>query len=392
MAKRKEASGEVVPARERQYAGLLDELSSLLETGRQTAARAVNAILAATYWEVGRRIVEFEQGGKQKADYGTAVIDRLAADLTARFGRGFSRSNLFQIRAFYSGWQIVQTPSGLSQVRAKLPPPEQGDGISPGPAPLTLQPMTASAGLFPLPWSHYVRLLSVENTHARQFYEEEAIRGGWSVRQLDRQVSSLFYERTALSKNKAAMLAKGQSAKAGDSVTVEEQVRDPYVLEFLGLKDEYAESDLEEAIIHHLETFLLELGDDFTFVGRQKRLRLDDEWYKVDLVFFHRGLRCLLLIELKIGKLTHADAGQMNLYLNYARANWVREGENPPVGLILCAEKGHDVARYALEALGNKVLASTYRMTLPDEKVIAAEIEKTRRALELTPPSRKKSD
>jgi hypothetical protein len=164
------------------------------------------------------------------------------------------------------------------------------------------------------------------------------------------------------------------------------------LLSLFDLKDEYGESDLEEALVRHLETFPLELGDDFCFVGRQRRLRLDHQWFKVDLVFFHRRLRCLVVIDLKIGEFTHADAGQMNLYLNYAKEHWVRDGENPPVGLILCAEKGHDVARYALEGLGNKVLATTYRTTLPEEKVLLAEIERTRRALEQkpTPPAQAK--
>jgi len=166
-------------------------------------------------------------------------------------------------------------------------------------------------------------------------------------------------------------------------MTPEEEIKDPYILEFLGLKDEYSESDLEEALIGHLEFFLLELGGDFTFVARQKRLRVGDEWYRVDLVFFHRRLRCLLLIDLKLGKFTHADAGQMHLYLNYAGENWVLENENPPVGLILCAHKDAAVAKYALENLHNKVLASEYRTVLPDEKVIAAELEHTRRLLDM---------
>jgi len=179
------------------------------------------------------------------------------------------------------------------------------------------------------------------------------------------------------------MLAKGQVSRPEDVVTPEEEIRDPYLLEFLGLKDEYSESDLEDAIIRHMEAFLLELGDDFCFVGRQRRLRLDNVWYTVDLIFFHRGLKCLLLLDLKIGAFTHADAGQMNLYINYAKEHWVRTGENPPVGLILCAEKGHDVARYALGGLENKVLAATYRTALPDESLIVAEIDRTRRILEL---------
>jgi len=179
------------------------------------------------------------------------------------------------------------------------------------------------------------------------------------------------------------MLQRGAKARPGDTMTPEEEIKDPYILEFLGLKDEYSESDLEEALIRHLEFFLLELGGDFSFVARQKRLRVGDEWYRVDLVFFHRRLRCLLLIDLKLGKFTHADAGQMHLYLNYAREHWTMDDENPPVGLILCAHKDAAVAKYALENLRNKVLASEYRTVLPDEKVIAAELEHTRHLLDM---------
>ena len=238
------------------------------------------------------------------------------------------------------------------------------------------------ASAFPLPWSHYVRLLSVKGALAREFYHAEALRGGWSVRQLDRQIASQFYERIALSRNKNSMLRKGAVARAGDSVSADEEVRDPFVLEFLGLKDEYSETDLEEALLRHLESFLLKLGGDFAFIGRQRRLRIGGEWYRVDLLFFHRKLRCLVVIDLKAGKFTHADAGQMHLYLNYAREHWTQQDENPPVGLILCAEKDDAIAKYALEGLPNKVLAREYKLALPDEKRLAAEIEKTRDLLE----------
>lgn len=177
------------------------------------------------------------------------------------------------------------------------------------------------------------------------------------------------------------MLRRGEKSKLEHAVTVEEQIKDPLVLEFLGLKDEYSESDLEEALIHRLEAFLLELGDDFTFVGRQRRLRVGNAWYRVDLLFFHRGLRCLVIIDLKLGPFAHADAGQMHLYLNYAREHWMREGENPPVGLILCAEKDATVAKYALDALPTKILATEYKMTLPHEKLLVQELEKTQRML-----------
>jgi predicted nuclease of restriction endonuclease-like (RecB) superfamily len=233
-----------------------------------------------------------------------------------------------------------------------------------------------------LPWSHYVRLLSIEDPAAREFYEEQALRGGWSVRQLGRQISSQFYERTLLSKNKAAMLRRGAKPKPVDLVSPEEELKDPYVLEFLDLKDEYSESELEEALILELESFLLELGSDFAFIGRQRRLRVGDEWYRIDLLFFHRRLRCLVVVDLKLGKFSHADAGQMHLYLNYAREHWTLPGENPPVGLILCAQRDDAVARYALDGLPNKVLAAEYRMVLPDEHLLVEELNRTRRMLE----------
>src|SRR5271157_5088654 len=212
------------------------------------------------------------------------------------------------------------------------------------------------------------------NDDARRFYEKEALRGGWSIRQLDRQIGSQFYERTLLSRNKAAMFRKGSVPQPGDLLTPEEEIKDPLVLEFLNLKDEYSEHDLEEALIRKLEDFLLELGGDFAFMGRQKRLRIGDEWFRIDLLFFHRRLRCLVVIDLKIGKFTHADSGQMHLYLNFAREHWMNEGENPPVGLILCAQKDEAVARYALEGLPNKVMASEYRTALPNEAELTAEI------------------
>jgi predicted nuclease of restriction endonuclease-like (RecB) superfamily len=387
---------ENAPVTERSYTGLLTAVVELLEEARRASARSVNKIMTATYWEIGRRIVEQEQHGRKRADYGEALIERLSSDLTVRFGRGFSRSNLWQMRDFYSAWPILraqpaESRSGLldSQRLGILHTVsgEWGDTKAAAQEPKKLQTLSgqsrgADIGLdFPLPWSHYVRLLSVKNVQARRFYEAEALRGGWSVRQLDRQVSSLFYERTALSRNKAAMLKKGQNAIPEDSVTPEEEVKDPLVLEFLGLKDEYSENDLEEALICHLEKFLLELGNDFTFVSRQKRLRVEDDWYRIDLLFFHRRLRCLIIIDLKIGRFTHADAGQMNLYVNYAREHWMLDHENPPVGLILCSQKNEAAAHYALANLTNKVLASEYRLTLPSEKQLAEEIARTRRTL-----------
>ena len=396
-----------------EYGGLIGGIAELLEIARRTAARTVNVLMTATYWEIGRRIVEFEQGGKARAEYGEEVLQRLAKDLSARFGRGFSYPNVNKFRQFYlafpsanilstpsieSTQSIVstasieladrkgQTPSGKFRPKNSATASRNSAGSEAsrtGPQPkgnaLTISNL---ASAFPLPWSHYVRLLSVKGALAREFYHAEALRGGWSVRQLDRQIASQFYERIALSRNKNSMLRKGAVARAGDSVSADEEVRDPFVLEFLGLKDEYSETDLEEALLRHLESFLLELGGDFAFIGRQRRLRIGGEWYRVDLLFFHRKLRCLVVIDLKVGKFTHADAGQMHLYLNYAREHWTQQDENPPVGLILCAEKDDAIAKYALEGLPNKVLAREYKLALPDEKRLAAEIEKTRDLLE----------
>ena len=367
-----------------EYGGLIGGIAELLEAARRNAARAVNALMTATYWEIGRRIVEFEQRGKKRAEYGEELLQRLAQDLTARFGRGFSYPNVNKFRQFYLAFPapaILSTPS-IESTHTILSTPSIESQRKKGQTTSGELAVRDFAARFPLPWSHYVRLLSTKSAEARRFYETEALRGGWSVRQLDRQIGSQFYERTALSRNKSAMLRKGSLASAEDSLSADEEVRDPLILEFLGLKDEYSETELEQALLRHLENFLLELGGDFAFVGRQRRLRLGSEWYRVDLLFFHRKLRCLVIIDLKVGKFTHADAGQMHLYLNYAREHWMQADENPPVGLILCAEKDDAIAKYALEGLPNKVLAREYKLALPAEKRLAAEIEKTRELLE----------
>jgi predicted nuclease of restriction endonuclease-like (RecB) superfamily len=366
---------------------LVADLSRLLEDARRVSARAVNTVMTATYWEFGRRIVEFEQGGEKRAGYGEELIKRLADDLGRRFGRGFSYPNLSKFRQFYLAYPdkaILSTASRESPaaILSTLSIESSETGSNRGQPGGTSARSQQLATAFPLPWSHYVRLLSVKNDAARRFYETEALRGGWSVRQLDRQIATVFYERTALSRDKTAMLTKGAKPRPEDRVNAEEEVKDPLVLEFLNLKDEYSESDLEEALLRHLEKFLLELGGDFAFVGRQRRLRIGDQWYRVDLLFFHRKLKALVVIDLKVGKLTHADAGQMHMYLNYARQHWMREGENPPVGLILCSEPDDALAKYALEGLPNKVLAREYKLALPAEKALAAELEKTRLMIE----------
>jgi predicted nuclease of restriction endonuclease-like (RecB) superfamily len=292
---------------------------------------------------------------------------------------------------------ILQSPSGKSSpseilstlsVESLAPifqtPSEKSAAVSrkSRDAPDWLTFLAALARRFPLPWSHYVRLLAVKEEGARRFYEEEALRGGWSVRQLGRQIGTRFYERALLSRNKAALLKGGARPQPGDALTADEAVRDPLVLEFLNLKDEYSETDLEDALVRHLESFLLELGGDFAFVGRQRRLRLGNVWYRVDLIFFHRRLRCLVIVDLKLDEFTHADAGQMHLYLNYAAEHWARPGENPPVGLILCSSADTALVRYTLDSLPNKVMAREYQLALPGVKRLELELRRTRQRLE----------
>jgi len=341
-------------------------LAGLLEEARHQAARSVNTILTATYWEIGRRIMEFEQRGERRAKYGHQLLLRLAEDLTVRFGRGFGYRNLNLIRQFYATYQdrrpILQSVIAESQsARGR----QAGRSLTGG---------------FPLSWTHYVRLLVLDEPHMRDFYEEEAHRGGWSVRQLDRQVNSMLYERVALSRRKGELLSEAERPEAPLSAT--EAIKDPYVLEFLGLPEPHSEKDLEKALIQHLADFLLELGAGFTFVARQKRLQVGSASYYLDLLFYHRGLRCLVAIDLKVGAFSHADAGQMNLYLNYLRENETLEGEGAPVGLILCTQKDEAVAHYALGGLSNQVFASRYRLRLPEPELLQREVEAERRRLE----------
>lgn len=377
VCKRVTSSGAQAP-----YNRLLADISRLLDQARRTAVRSINAVLTSAYWQIGCRIVEHEQQGKRRAGYGGQLIKRLSQDLTSKHGRGFSKRNLEQMRAFYLGWGIAQTPSAQSEARAicsSLSNELGGAGLQ---AASHKQGAILLPGAFPLSWSHYVRLMSVDKSQARAFYESEAIRGGWSVRQLDRQISTQFYERTANSKKMTAMMARGQVPRPEDVVSVEDEVRDPYLLEFLDLRDEYSESELEEALIRHLETFLLELGAGFAFVARQKRIRIGDEWYRIDLLLFHRQIRCLVVIDLKIGKFTHADAGQMNLYLNYAREHMMEPGENDPVGLILCSAKNDAVVHYAMGGIQAKVFASHYLTVLPDPDTLRREIVTTQEAIQ----------
>lgn len=359
------------------YDGIRSDIVALLESARRTAARSVNILMTASYWEIGRRIVEFEQGGQERAEYGQALIKRLSADLSARFGRGFGVDSLESMRLFYKTYPPEKISESLiRKLTTNHRPPNSESAIR-------NFDLNQLAQIFPLSWTHYIHLVRrTRSTEEREFYEAEALRGGWTIRQLDRQISSQFYTRALMSKNKRTMLEKGSQPQPGDLITPDEAIKDPYVLEFLDLKDEYSESELEDALIHRLEDFLLELGSDFTFVGRQRRLRLDESWFRVDLLFFHRRLRCLVIIDLKLNELTHADVGQMHMYCNYAREHWTLPDENPPVGLILCARAKSALARYALDGLPNKIMAAEYKTVLPDVELLQAELEKTRRELD----------
>jgi predicted nuclease of restriction endonuclease-like (RecB) superfamily len=369
-------TGKAVQHKAADYDSVLGGVVELLNMARRASARVVNTLMTATYWEIGRRIVEHEQAGQKRAGYGEEVVIRFSNDLTQRFGRGFGPAQVAAMRQFHLTFPL---PDNFQSVIGKSEILQSVIGKSTAGAVERLSPV---AHALPLPWTHYVRLLRVRNSHAREFYAREALAGGWSVRQLDRQINSQFYERTALSKNKKAMLLKGEKPLAGDAVSADEEIRNPLVLEFLNLKDEYSENDLEEALIRHLENFLLELGNEFAFVGRQKRVRIGHKWFRVDLVFFHRRLRCLVIIDLKISELAHTDIGQMNLYCNFAREHWMQPGENPPVGLILCAGKDDALARYAMEGLHNKMLVREYLTALPKESALAAEVGRTRELLE----------
>ena len=347
----------------RNYNNLLDRIGEILVKARTAVVREINRAQVLAYWEIGREIVEFEQKGKIRGEYGERLIERLSKDMTQKFGRGFSTTNLKMMRLFYQSFPIRQTVSDES-IKGK-----KSETLS-----VKLDPM--------LSWSHYCELLKVEEPLARSFYEQEAIRNNWSVRELKRQINSMLFERLALSKDTKTvikMAGRGQIIEKP-----EDAIKDPYILEFLNLKEEtsYTESQLEQALIDKLQYFLLELGKGFTFVARQKRITIANRHYYIDLVFYNRLLKCFVLIDLKTGELDHADIGQMNFYLNYFRENEKQEDENDPIGLILCAKKDDIFAKYVLGGLNNKVFASKYKLTLPSEKELRLKLKSIPKILE----------
>ena len=309
------------------------EIKKLLQDARQKVYQSINTTMTKTYYEIGKRIVEEEQGGEKRAGYGKSLLKNLSEQLSKEFGKGYSEQNLKNMRQFYLSYKKRQTLSSE----------------------------------FKLSWSHYIFLTRIENISEREFYENEASENSWSLRELKRQFNSGLYERLALSKNKKEVIAlsKGQSINNAKDI-----IKDPYVLEFVGLPElsSYSESELEQKLIDKLEHFLLELGKGFTFVARQKRITIDEKHFKVDLVFYNRFLKSFVVIDLKIGELKHQDIGQMMMYVNYFDRYEKQEDENPTVGIILCKDKSKALVELTLPKDNSQIYASKYLTVLPDKE------------------------
>jgi predicted nuclease of restriction endonuclease-like (RecB) superfamily len=346
---------------------LAEQIGQLHAQTQQAAAQQVNYWLTVRNWLIGWHIAEYEQGGSDRAEYGERLLPELARQLHGI--KGLAERRLYQCREFYRAY-----PRILQTVSAELHRAGLVDASKPFPrvAPALASEPHALPGLAPelllnrLSFSHFLELLALDRPVQRAFYEVHAVKNSWSVRELKRAIDSALYERTGLSTNKAAVLAGHAGTQP---LAVADVVKNPYVLEFLGLEERasYSESDLETAIIAHLQTFLVELGRGFCFEARQKRITFDNEHYFIDLVFYHRILKCHVLVDLKIGAFSHADAGQMNVYLNYYREQEMTEGDNPPVGLILCAQKNDTLVRYATTGMAEQLFVAKYQTNLPSE-------------------------
>ena len=316
-----------------------NDIKSILYSARNSVYKIANNTMVKAYFEIGKVIVE-KQGGKERAEYGDNLIKQLSVELTAEFGKGFKVSNIKDMRQFY----------------------------------LTFQKSHALRG--ELTWTHYRLLMRVENEDARAFYEDECVKSNWSTRQLERQINSFFYERLLSSKDKEAVKNEINLLEPQGKLP-KDIIRDPYVLEFLGLPDQhsFAEKDLENALIEHLQNFLLELGRGFSFVARQKRITFDGRHFYIDLLFYNYILKCFVIIDLKIGDLTHQDIGQMQMYVNYYEMELMNEGDNPPIGIILCADKSDSIVKYTMPKEQN-IFASKYKLYLPSEDELRQELNK----------------
>lgn len=359
---------------------LYQRIREILESARAGVARSVNTTQVTAYWLIGREIVEEEQEGKKRAGYGEALLQDLAQRLKADFGPGYSVHNLKFIRQFYLEYPALMDRGEIGYALRSQ------SAISPLPTDNQIRHAVRSQSWKPgrlhsnLSWTHYRTLLRVAKPEARSFYEIEAIKNNWSARELERQINSLLYERLALSKDKKGLM---QLAIKGHHVERPGDVfKDPVVIEFLGLPESprLVETDLEQALINNLQAFLLELGKGFAFVARQERLTLDGDHFYIDLVFYHTILKCYVIIDLKTGKLTHQHLGQLQLYVNYYDRERRTEGDNPTLGLILCTDKNDAVVRYTLGQDQKKIFASRYKLHLPTEAELKAEI---RRELEV---------
>jgi predicted nuclease of restriction endonuclease-like (RecB) superfamily len=339
---------------------LVTEIRDLVQKARRAAAQNVNTIQVITNFEIGRRIVEHEQKGIRRAGYGEQIVRELARRLTAELGRGFSKSNLEYMRRFYL--EYIETVPRIAQtVSGQLPETV----VTEGPV---VQPLSAQfTSRFTLSWSHYLFLMNIRDHEERRFYEIEAQQGQWSLSELKRQFNTGLYERLALSRDKNGVKALAQKGQVIEKP--QDMLKEPYVLEFLGLDEssKYSESDLESAIIDKIEEFLLELGKGFLFEARQKRFTFDADHFFIDLVFYNRILRCYVLIDLKIGKITHGDLGQMQMYVNYYDREVKRDDENPTVGIILSKTKNDAVVRLTLPENSN-IYASEYQLYLPSKE------------------------
>ncbi|WP_428265534.1 PDDEXK nuclease domain-containing protein [Haliangium sp.] len=365
---------------------LYERIAAIIDAARGHVARSVNTAMVHAYWLIGREIVEVEQSGKARAEYGEGLIERLAQRLSKQHGKGFSARTLRRVRQFY-----LTFPDG-----SKLPPELGGRAkrsalLSTSSAEeirtALLTKSDAEVGyLFPpsLGWTHYLALLKINDDGARAFYEIEAAREGWSTRQLERQIASLLYERLAKSRDKEGVHALAQVGQ--DVGTPTSVLKDPFVLEFLGLAErpQWQERDLEQAIIDRLEAFLLELGKGFCFVARQKRITFEGDHFYIDLVFYNRLLRCFVLVDLKLGKLTHQDLGQVQMYVNYYDRYQRAEWEEPTVGIVLCSDKNDAMVKITMPKDNQQIYASRYRLYLPTEDELRDELERQREAAERT--------
>ncbi len=372
----KALASSTVSTAPKDYSTLVTVIEQAHDQAQRQAVQAVNVALTLRNWLIGYHIVEYEQHGSDQAQYGERLLDNLSQDLRKRLGRGFGRRNLFLFREFYLRYPIVQ--SLIAQFDITLPYPPSVTFT-----PLDWQDDAYFARLFrELSWTHFIELIRMDDRLKRAFYEVEMLENRWSVRELKRQIASLLYERVGLSRDKEGVMAL---AKEGELVTTPaEMVRDPYVFEFLGLKREelYTESKLEQSLLDHLQEFLLEMGKGFCFIARQRRVTIDNEHYYIDLLLYNRRLKSLVAIDLMLGPFQHEYAGAMNFYLNYLKAEEMEEGENMPIGIILCSEKNETHVEYALGGLNDRIFVSRYLLHLPSKEELEAFLQRTRQRLE----------